>query len=282
MESPVRRSRPAPLPLILLLFALPGPAGPGRAEGGPGPGASHVAAPVRTVLVPVVFNSVCEASRGVLPDSACPSWPGAVTDSTPKFTGGTLRVHTTTCSKNASYGQAAADLVIPDTLVVETRLRFDTGSECVGPCGHYRQAANVAITTSGSTGVLFFIGDDEIFLTTGECAAVNHISIATKDVPREDPARSSSSISVRAWPNPAQGETRIAWTLTKTAHVRVGVFDLSGRLVRRLREDDLAPGFHTATWDGRDAGGGELPAGICLCRVESGDGIAAARMIRTR
>ena len=135
------------------------------------------------LLDSVAFNAIWDASSGVLPDSACPRWIRAVTDSSPKLTNGTLRIHTTACSQNASFSQRDTALMMPDTVVVEARLRYASGGECVGPCGHYRQAASVAITTSGSTGTLFFVGDNEIFMTNGECAGITSLAVATTDMP---------------------------------------------------------------------------------------------------
>ena len=118
------------------------------------------------------FNAIWLGSSGVLPDSACPAWTMGVGDSLPTLTGGAMRIHTTAFSHNTYFQQSAGDLVIPDTLVVEARLRYQDGRDFVGPCGHYREAAGVAINTGGSMGTLFFVGDNEIFITNGGNADV--------------------------------------------------------------------------------------------------------------
>ena len=127
------------------------------------------------------FNSIWIAAGGVLPDSACPAWVKGVSDSTPMITGGQLRIHTEAFAQNAYYLQRDSVLMIPDTLVVEARLRFVSGSDYIGPCGHYRQAAVVSITIAGSTGLLFFVGDNEIFLTNGQCSGIVSLVVPTKD-----------------------------------------------------------------------------------------------------
>jgi len=99
----------------------------------------------------------------------------------PSITGGELRIHTEAFGQNAYYIQRDTALVMPDTLVVEARLRFGNGSEFIGPCGHYRQAAAVSITMVGSTGTLFFVGDNEVFLTSGECGGIVSLAVPTKD-----------------------------------------------------------------------------------------------------
>lgn len=166
--------------LVTTLIAS-GPLGAGAHAGDtPRPEAS-ASTPARPALDAGEFNSVWLASSGVLPDSSCPAWLAGVSDSLPKFTGGTLRIHTTAFGQNVHYRQLDSVLTIPDTLVVEARLRWESGTDFVGPCGHYRQAAGIAITTSGSTGTLFFVGNGEIFITTAECGPISKITVPTAD-----------------------------------------------------------------------------------------------------
>ena len=54
----------------------------------------------------------------------------------------------------------------------------------------------------------------------------------------------------------------------RAAPVRVEVYDLSGRLVRRLRDDSQEAGRHRVTWTGTDRWGGLAPPGIYLMRID--------------
>jgi len=47
------------------------------------------------------------------------------------------------------------------------------------------------------------------------------------------------------------------------------IFDVRGRLVRRLFERDEAAGSHAASWDSRDANGTVVPSGVYFCRLEA-------------
>jgi endonuclease/exonuclease/phosphatase family metal-dependent hydrolase len=91
------------------------------------------------------------------------------------------------------------------------------------------------------------------------------------------PARAST---VRILPNPARGESRIEYMLTGEGPARVGVYTLSGRLVRTLAEGPRAPGSHALSWDGTDRSGRSLPAGIYLLRIDAGDESRTARIVR--
>jgi flagellar hook assembly protein FlgD len=48
------------------------------------------------------------------------------------------------------------------------------------------------------------------------------------------------------------------------------LFNTAGRVVRRLYDGPIAPGAQNLLWDGRDAGGRPLPAGVYLARVTAG------------
>lgn len=58
-------------------------------------------------------------------------------------------------------------------------------------------------------------------------------------------------------PNPTSGQASIAYVLSGATadEVFVGIYDVSGRLVRELDRGFRTPGRHVAVWDGRDADG---------------------------
>jgi hypothetical protein len=58
---------------------------------------------------------------------------------------------------------------------------------------------------------------------------------------------------------------------------RLEIFDVSGRLVRRILSPHVAPGAHELPWDGRDALGQRQPAGVYLYRLTAPDGVVLSR-----
>ncbi|HEX7878363.1 MAG TPA: FlgD immunoglobulin-like domain containing protein, partial [Candidatus Eisenbacteria bacterium] len=68
-------------------------------------------------------------------------------------------------------------------------------------------------------------------------------------------------------PNPMTASTQIGYRLDQAGEARVDLFDVSGRLVRRLEAGTFEAGDRTVTWDGRDASGGIAPPGIYLYRL---------------
>jgi flagellar hook assembly protein FlgD len=51
----------------------------------------------------------------------------------------------------------------------------------------------------------------------------------------------------------------------------VVVYDVTGRHVRTLASGVLGTGYHDLVWNGRDASGGRVAAGVYLVRAAAGD-----------
>lgn len=79
-------------------------------------------------------------------------------------------------------------------------------------------------------------------------------------------------------PNPFTGSTTIAYELDQPASVRLRVYDLSGRMVRELVNGPQEAARHRVTWNGRDAAGAELPAGLYFSQLV-GPGFRTSRRI---
>jgi hypothetical protein len=80
-------------------------------------------------------------------------------------------------------------------------------------------------------------------------------------------------------PNPFNPSTRISFDLARSGRVELAVYDLGGRLVRRLIGGAaLEEGRHEVNWDGRDAAGRAAPAGTYLYRLATGGLQASGRM----
>ncbi len=58
------------------------------------------------------------------------------------------------------------------------------------------------------------------------------------------------------------------------------VFDISGRLVRVLKDEVVEePGSHHVAWDGRDRLGRVVFTGVYFCRLDAGPNSATMRML---
>lgn len=73
-----------------------------------------------------------------------------------------------------------------------------------------------------------------------------------------------------AYPNPFNPRTTFAFDLSGSETVRITVYSLDGRPVRRLAGREYPAGPHGVTWDGRDDRGRRLPSGSYVVEMEAG------------
>jgi hypothetical protein len=84
------------------------------------------------------------------------------------------------------------------------------------------------------------------------------------------------------FPNPFSPSTRIRFNLAGAGPVRLSVYDVAGRLVTRLLDERRRAGEHEADWDGRDARGELVAAGVYFCRLEHAGASESRPMILLR
>jgi hypothetical protein len=88
--------------------------------------------------------------------------------------------------------------------------------------------------------------------------------------------------SLEAWPNPGRSATEFRFALARPAGARLEIFDARGRRVRTLLDGPQAPGAHVVRWNGCDAAGRRLPAGVYLTRLETATGTSTLKLALLR
>lgn len=84
-------------------------------------------------------------------------------------------------------------------------------------------------------------------------------------------------------PNPFSATTAVRFGVPgKGAHVRLEVFDASGRHVATLVDAFREPGYHHATWDGTGVSGSKASSGVYFCRLEGAGRRLTRRMLLLR
>ena len=87
-----------------------------------------------------------------------------------------------------------------------------------------------------------------------------HAGILTNIVVPED----ISILSV--YPNPFNPSTNIEFSLSQSSNVFMSVYDVNGRLIKLLINDEFSPGVHSFSWDASN-----YPSGIYFVRLVSDD-----------
>ena len=80
------------------------------------------------------------------------------------------------------------------------------------------------------------------------------------------------------YPNPFNPRTTIKFDLKQSGPVELAVFDVAGRLVMRLVNQDVPAGIHESIWEGTDTSGREAAAGVYFFRLKTRDTIDTKRM----
>jgi hypothetical protein len=75
------------------------------------------------------------------------------------------------------------------------------------------------------------------------------------------------------YPNPFNPSTNIDFTIPtcSTRRVQLLIYDIRGRMVRELLDEEKEPGRYSVWWDGRDEKGMEVGSGVYLYRLVVGD-----------
>lgn len=66
----------------------------------------------------------------------------------------------------------------------------------------------------------------------------------------------------QSFPNPARGEVAIPFALPRAGRASLGIYDIAGRLVRKVVDAELPAGTHFARWDTRGVDGAPVAAGV--------------------
>ena len=69
-----------------------------------------------------------------------------------------------------------------------------------------------------------------------------------------------------ARPNPFRATTEISYSVVEPGKVSLRIYDVGGRLVRTLVDGRIEAGRHRILWEGRNAGGTKVSAGVYFAR----------------
>ncbi len=101
-------------------------------------------------------------------------------------------------------------------------------------------------------------------------AATQVISLVFAEATDAGTAPTSRSALHPAAPNPFNPRTVLSFDLERKADVTLRVFDVRGRLVQTVLDDEqLSAGRHSRVWNGTDAAGRPVAAGVYLYRLEA-------------
>ena len=81
------------------------------------------------------------------------------------------------------------------------------------------------------------------------------------------------------YPNPFNPETKINYQLATGGFVALGIYDLLGREIKLLVNEEQPYGRYTVNWDGTDNRGNKVPSGIYIYSLKTGNSVFTKKMV---
>jgi len=91
-----------------------------------------------------------------------------------------------------------------------------------------------------------------------------------------------ADVALAAAPSPAAGPMRLSFALAQPAHATLALYDVNGRVVRRLVDEELPAGPYARAWDGVDDHGRAVPSGRYFARLTAGTRTETLGVLRLR
>ncbi|MEO0185962.1 MAG: FlgD immunoglobulin-like domain containing protein, partial [candidate division WOR-3 bacterium] len=118
-----------------------------------------------------------------------------------------------------------------------------------------------AVKTIGSYEVRpVFIGGYETALTTTGLSAID-----------SDWNRPNSFSFMLTTSNPNRGNVQLKYELPVDSKVEIVIYDITGRLIRRLFKGTKESGYHSSFWSGDDESGTLVPSGIYFIELKASE-----------
>ena len=81
------------------------------------------------------------------------------------------------------------------------------------------------------------------------------------------------------FPNPFNPETQIRFEIGAQENVQILIYDILGRQIRYLVNEQYSSGFHVVNWDGTNETGQPVSSGMYIYLLKAGDYMADKKML---
>jgi flagellar hook assembly protein FlgD len=90
---------------------------------------------------------------------------------------------------------------------------------------------------------------------------------------------SQTNLRLAAYPNPFIPVSHVTFSLPAASNIDLGVYSVSGKLVRRLAGGQYGPGACRFSWDARDDAGNTVSAGVYVFRLRTGNRVLMEKVV---
>ena len=124
---------------------------------------------------------------------------------------------------------------------------------------------------SGLSDTLFSVEADTIIVVTEEITGIEDMY--------QNPILQKAGLIYKISPNPFSKKTTVSYKLSVISKVSLKVYDLAGRLVRTLLDEEVKAGNYTVDWDGMDMSSKEVQSGVYFLKAE---GFKPVKIVKLR
>lgn len=110
---------------------------------------------------------------------------------------------------------------------------------------------------------------DEWIIKLGRCGEREDDDAFSSDAIASTIKNNTPALS--AYPNPVLSSANISFFLPQSQKVSIQIFDMNGRLIKTLANEQMQQGAHLLTWNARDEKGNAVNAGIYILKLNTGN-----------
>ena len=168
----------------------------------------------------------------------------------------------------------SGDLTIPASMKIELD-GSGWDEDALGRFGIYRISDNGVqrLESEYRNGLLIadISRDGNFILAWDESFIQDHSSIAPEQLEL-----------IQAYPNPFNQSVNLEFSLGIAGFAHLGIYDIAGRMVVSLIDQDLSAGAHKTFWDGKGSRKQTLPSGIYWAQLETADQLYSVKLLLLR
>ncbi len=125
----------------------------------------------------------------------------------------------------------------------------------------------------------------EIYFTTNDPYQRTHtvacsLGVGTVDIDDDNESALPLVFSLNQnYPNPFNPTTEIMFNLPRSGHVSLDIYDILGRKVTSLVDEELVAGTHNVIWNSTNASGDKVSSGIYFYKLSQNDNTITKKMV---
>jgi len=88
-----------------------------------------------------------------------------------------------------------------------------------------------------------------------------------------------AQFALKSYPNPFNSQTTLVYSVPLSGRVTVRIFNILGKEVVRLLDEQMSPGEFRISWGGSNEEGRQVPSGIYLARMQLGREVTTIKLL---